>query len=49
MIDLIEVQRRSCYQFEILVLFEVALEDGSEQAWLGVFEKLAAAERLCAL
>lgn len=31
------------------MLFEVALDDGSEQAWLGVFEKLAAAERLCAL
>jgi hypothetical protein len=45
MIDLIEVQRRYCYSFRILVLFEVALGDGSEQAWLEIFEKLAAAER----
>jgi hypothetical protein len=46
MIDRVEVQRRSCQSFRILLLLEVALRDGSEQSWLGVFEELAAAERL---
>lgn len=49
MVYRIEVQRHSCQSFRILVLFEVALGNGSEQAWLGVFEKLAATERLCVL
>ena len=49
MIDLIEVLRRSFHLLEYLELDDVALGDGSEQAWMGVLEQIAASERLCTL
>jgi hypothetical protein len=49
MIDLIEVLRRSSASLEYLELAGVALGDGTEQAWLGVFDQLAASEKLCTL
>lgn len=49
MIDLIEVLRRSSSSLEYLELDDVTIGDGSEQAWVGVFDQLAASERLCTL
>ena len=49
MIDLIEVLRRSSRSLEYLELVEISVDDGSEQAWLGVFDQLVASKRLCTL
>jgi hypothetical protein len=49
MIDLIEVLRRSSSSLKYLELDNVTIGDGSEQAWVGVFDQLAASERLCTL
>ena len=49
MMELNEVLRRSYQSLEYLELVEVALGDGPEQAWLGVFNQFAASENLCTL